>query len=251
MKIVVISPKEYQGQISGNISSKRGLIEETSEERADRPVPVGLSLADHLLSCHIAQGVVALLLRRARTGRGGLVETSLLEGMLDLQLVGLTARLNAATPTPEPQAEATDSSRATVSGLFATADGWVALTASRDALVRRIGPSTSGDEQLATLLRTRSTDAWVDALDAPEVWCSPVLTLEELLAHDAFAAVGMTQTVQRERPDAEPVPIRTTRSPIRIDGERLLSERGAPRLGAQGRVGTSTVLTDDEVPRGG
>ena len=33
MKIVVISPKEYQGQISGNISSKRGLIEETSEDK--------------------------------------------------------------------------------------------------------------------------------------------------------------------------------------------------------------------------
>src|SRR5207237_609183 len=28
MKVVVISPKEYQGQITGNISSKRGIIEE-------------------------------------------------------------------------------------------------------------------------------------------------------------------------------------------------------------------------------
>ncbi|SDU91629.1 Crotonobetainyl-CoA:carnitine CoA-transferase CaiB [Microlunatus sagamiharensis] len=218
---------------------------------AERPVPVGLSLADHLLSCHIAQGVVALLLRRARTGLGGLVETSLLEGMLDLQLVGLTTRLNATTPTQEPQGEATDSSPTTVSGLFATADGWVAVTAARDALVRLLGPSSGGDEQLSGLLRARTTDAWVEALDAPGVWCSPVLTLKELLAHDAFEAVGMTQTVQRERPDAEPVPIRTTRSPIRIDGERLLSTRGAPRLGAQGRVGTSTVLTDAEVTRGG
>jgi elongation factor G len=33
MKVVVISPKEYQGQITGNISSKRGIIEETSEDK--------------------------------------------------------------------------------------------------------------------------------------------------------------------------------------------------------------------------
>jgi elongation factor G len=33
MKVVVVSPKDYQGQISGNIASKRGIIEETSEDK--------------------------------------------------------------------------------------------------------------------------------------------------------------------------------------------------------------------------
>ena len=80
------------------------------------------------------------------------------------------------------------------------------------------------------------------------MWCSPVLTLEELLASDAFEAVGMTQTVEREprEPGGTPVRVTTTRSPLRIDGQTLVSSRGAPRLGAQGRVGTSTVLTDAE-----
>ena len=32
-----------------------------SGSKEDGPVPVGLSIADHLLSCHIAQGVTALL----------------------------------------------------------------------------------------------------------------------------------------------------------------------------------------------
>jgi hypothetical protein len=39
-----------------------------SGSRDDGPVPVGLSIADHLMSCHIAQGVTALLVRRFRTG---------------------------------------------------------------------------------------------------------------------------------------------------------------------------------------
>ena len=39
--------------------------------RDDPPVPVGLAVADHLASCHLAQGITALLVRRFRTGRGG------------------------------------------------------------------------------------------------------------------------------------------------------------------------------------
>jgi hypothetical protein len=61
----------------------------------------------------------------------------------------------------------------------------------------------------------------------------------------------MTQTVERapREPGGTPVRVTTTRSPIRIDGQTLVSGRGAPRLGAQGRVGTSTVLTDGEPAR--
>ena len=46
MKIVVISPKEYQGQISGNISSKRGIIEETSEDKGVAQVVAKVPLAN-------------------------------------------------------------------------------------------------------------------------------------------------------------------------------------------------------------
>lgn len=213
----------------------------------DRPLPVGLALADHLLSCHIAQGVVALLARRARTGRGGLVETSLLEGMLDLQAVRLTERLSEPAVADAAENEPAGDAATPVSGVFPTQDGWLALTGSPDRLARLLGPG-SQPEDLPGLLRRRTTDAWLDLLDAGGVWCSPVLSLEELLVHDAFRAVAMTQTVERQprEPGGTPVRVTTTRSPIRIDGATLVSGRGAPRLGAQGRVGTSTVLTDGE-----
>ncbi|MGI3783892.1 MAG: CoA transferase, partial [Janthinobacterium lividum] len=215
---------------------------------ADRPVPVGLALADHLLSCHIAQGVVALLVRRARTGRGGLVETSLLEGMLDLQLERLTARLSEASTPAVPGAGPTVAAASPVSGVFPTRDGWLALTAAPDRLARLLGTSASAPAELSGLLRSQTTAEWLGLLDADGVWCSPVLSLEELLVHDAFRAAEMTQTVERppREPGGTPVHVTTTRSPIRIDGETLVSGRGAPRLGAQGRVGTSTVLTDAE-----
>lgn len=46
MKVVVISPKDYQGQITGNISSKRGIIEETSEEKGVATVIAKVPLAN-------------------------------------------------------------------------------------------------------------------------------------------------------------------------------------------------------------
>jgi elongation factor G len=46
MKVVVVSPKDYQGQITGNISSKRGVIEETSEEMGVAQVTAKVPLAN-------------------------------------------------------------------------------------------------------------------------------------------------------------------------------------------------------------
>lgn len=46
MKVVVVSPKDYQGQITGNISSKRGLIEETSEDKGVAQVVAKVPLAN-------------------------------------------------------------------------------------------------------------------------------------------------------------------------------------------------------------
>ncbi|MCU0702693.1 MAG: elongation factor G [Fimbriiglobus sp.] len=46
MKVVVVSPKDYQGQITGNISSKRGVIEETSEEGGVAQVTAKVPLAN-------------------------------------------------------------------------------------------------------------------------------------------------------------------------------------------------------------
>ena len=46
MKVVVVSPKDYQGQITGNISSKRGLIEDTSEEKGVAQVMAKIPLAN-------------------------------------------------------------------------------------------------------------------------------------------------------------------------------------------------------------
>jgi crotonobetainyl-CoA:carnitine CoA-transferase CaiB-like acyl-CoA transferase len=214
-----------------------------SGSREDGPVPLGLSIADHLLSCHIAQGVTALLVRRFRTGEGGLVQSSLLEAVLDLQFELLSTRLNDDTIQVRRHGEhSAHAFLAAPYGTYPTRDGYLALamnpipelgrllqlpalealTDARDAWDRQ----EEIEAALAARFATDTTAHWLDILDAADVWCAPVLTLDELLASDGFAAIDMTQEVDRGG-----ARISTTRSPLRIDGQVLRSRKAAPVLG--------------------
>ncbi|MFC7620234.1 CaiB/BaiF CoA transferase family protein [Microlunatus sp. GCM10028923] len=219
------------------------------------PVPIGLSIADHLTSCHLAQGVTALLVRRFRTGVGGLVETSLLEALLDLQFELLSTRLN--DPTVAVRRGGRYAAHAFLPapyGTYPTQDGHLALAMNPVPELGRLldlewlttltdetewwDQQEAIEEALAARLRTETTDHWLKILDAADVWCAPVLTLEQLIDHPGFAAARMTQQVARDG-----LRLTTTRSPIRVDGEPLTSDRAAPRLGEhndlidEGRLG--------------
>ncbi len=184
----------------------------------DGPVPVGLSIADHLTSCHLAQGITALLVRRARTGKGGLVQTSLLEAMVDLQFELLSTHLNDPTVTVvrHPGKRSANAFLPAPYGTYPTADGFLALAMNPvtrlgelidiPELVALTDPESWWTEQrhieklLTARLITASTADWLSLLEAADVWCAPVLTLEELVAHDGFRAIEMTQTVIRHTP---------------------------------------------------
>lgn len=214
-----------------------------SGSRHDGPVPLGLSIADHLLSCHIAQGVTALLVRRFRTGKGGLVQSSLLEAVLDLQFELLSTKLN--DDTIQVQRHGEHSAHAFLAapyGTYPTSDGHLALAMNPipelgrllelPALEALTDPQDAWDRQeeiegiLAARFATGTTAHWLGILDAADVWCAPVLTLDELLASEGFAAIDMTQEVARRG-----TTVATTRSPLRIDGQVLRSEKAAPLLG--------------------
>jgi crotonobetainyl-CoA:carnitine CoA-transferase CaiB-like acyl-CoA transferase len=90
------------------------------------------------------------------------------------------------------------------------------------------------EQLLAAHLQTNTTEHWLGVLDAADVWCAPVLTLEELVAHPGFASIQMTQQVHRSAEltgSGTELVLTTTRSPIRIDGHVLTNPAGAPKLG--------------------
>jgi CoA:oxalate CoA-transferase len=216
--------------------------------RAEGPVPVGLSVADLLASCHLAEGITALLLRRERTGEGGFVETSLLEAMLDLQFELISAHLNDPSVVVERGGpHGANAFLAAPYGVYPTADGYLALAMNPVPRVGRLiglealdafeNPDTWWTERekiedlLAAHLSTRPTQAWLDVLQPADVWCAPVLTLPQLVAHEGFRALGMDQEVHRPGEAGGDARLRTTRSPLRIDRAILRDDRGAPRLG--------------------
>src|SRR3546814_17083252 len=80
--------------------------------------------------------------------------------------------------------------------------------ADRDAIKARI----------AGRLVQRTTDDWMAALRAHDIWCAPVLDWPALLASDAFARLGMLQ-----RTDV----VTTTRSEERRVGKEWVRTCGS------------------------
>ncbi|AZI56856.1 CoA transferase [Nakamurella antarctica] len=216
----------------------------------DPPVPVGVAIADIIASIHLASGITAALLRRERTGLGGRVDTSLLEGMLDLQFELLSAHLDDSSIVVKRGARNTAHAFLQAPyGIYPTSDGYLAIAmTSVTELGTLIGlaeleqytdPDTWWTEQtaitraLADHLATEETQHWLTILDAADVWCAPVLTLPELVGHDGFLALDMTQQVTRlSAAGGAPVHLQTLRAPVRFDGRTLKNNRGAPHLGA-------------------
>jgi crotonobetainyl-CoA:carnitine CoA-transferase CaiB-like acyl-CoA transferase len=223
--------------------SRSGLVHLNGN--ADQPpLPFGLSVADLTASAHLVQGILAALVRRGVTGKGGLVEVSLLESVLDLQFELTTTFLNDGGKSP--QRSAVNNGNAYLGapyGVYATANGYLALAMGSitklgellelPALAGYADPQTwftHRDEikQLIALhLKIQPTAYWVARLDPADYWCAEVLSWSQLWETEAFKVLDWVQEVTR---DDGPT-LRTTRCPITIDGEHFRSARGAPRVG--------------------
>ncbi len=217
-----------------------------SGDATQGPVPFGLAIADMLAGAHLAQGILACLVRRGISGRGGLVEVSLLESALDFQFEVLSTHLNDGGKLPERSAVSNAHAYlAAPYGIYRTVDGYLAIAMTPiprlgsllglDALAAYTEPASWFDRrdeikaQLAAWLATQTTAHWLSLLEPADVWCADVLTWPRLMAHEGFAALEMTQTVTRGSGST----MATTRCPIRVDGALLTSGRGSPTIGEQ------------------
>ena len=215
-----------------------------SGDAGQGPVPMGLSIADILCGMHLAQGILACLVRRSITGQGGRVEVSMLESVLDLQFETITTYFqDGGQPTQRSASNNAHAYLGAPYGIYATRDGYLALAMGRvpqlgellgcDALREYQDPATWFTERdrikatLAQHLATGTTAQWLAILEPADIWCADVLDWKRLLQHEGFKVLGMLQTVKRSNGTT----YRTTRCPIRIDGQRLYSEKGSPDLG--------------------
>ena len=213
------------------------------------PTPMGLSVADLFAGQHLAQGILAALIKRAACGEGSYVHVSMLESVMDMQFEVFTTWLN--DGHQPPLRSAVNNANGYINapyGIYRTADGYIAIAmvpittlgqlVNCDALAAYADPETwcsRRDEIKAVLaehLLTGTTAHWLSLLEPADVWCSDVFTWERLFETDGFKELDILQTV-RTRGGTE---FTTTRCPITIDGEHYKSEKPAPRIGQDNRI---------------
>jgi CoA:oxalate CoA-transferase len=215
-----------------------------SGNEGDPPTPMALAIADMLAGHNLCEGILACLVRRGMTGRGGLVETSLLESLLDFQFEVLTTHLNDGRRPPRRSAfRNAHAYLAAPYGVYDTANGHLALAmthlptlGSLLALqeLKDITDSAEGFRRrdeikrlIAVRVREHTTEHWLEILNAADIWCAEVLDWPKLLASEAIQQLQMIQTLCGENG----IEVLTTRCPLRVDHSVLTGSRLAPKVG--------------------
>ncbi|MEM6884330.1 MAG: CaiB/BaiF CoA-transferase family protein [Verrucomicrobiota bacterium] len=219
----------------------------------DGPVPMGLAIADIFAGAHLAQGILACLVRQSISGEGGRVDVSMLESILDFQFEPLTVYFQ--DGGQEPERTASNNAHALLGapyGVYETANGHLALAMGRipqlgellecPKLMEYPEPGSWFDQRdeikaiLADHLKTKSTADWLAVLEPADIWCAEIYDWDKLRDSEGYQLLQMEQTVTR----GNGTQFYTTRCPIRIDGERIFSKTGSPDIGEH----TAAILNE-------
>ena len=248
---------------SGPYADKRGFdliaqgfagIMSITGEPGGAPAKSGTSIADINAGILAALGIVAALVARATTGRGQMVETSLMEAAVQ-QTYWQTAIYFATGENPGPTGSAhilTAPYQA-----FPTQDGWInvggANQSNWERIVRVIGrPELAGDPRfrtngdrmrnlaaltplIAERLESRPSADWIGAFEEAGVPVGPVNKIGDMLADPQVKAREMVVEVEHSRLGA----VKALGTPIKFSETVAKVTRGAPLLGEH----TDEVLT--------
>jgi len=174
------------------------------------PVRMGIPMGDLAGAMYAAQAVSAALYARARSGEGACIDLSLLDCLTSL-LTYVAQYYLAGSPVPEPVGSHHQS--VVPYGVFATADGYLVIAIFAEkfwgALCRALKePELEADSRfmdqqarlehrdeimplLEGIFRGRTTEEWLDRLEAEGVPCGPVNTVDKVLADPQIVAREM------------------------------------------------------------
>jgi CoA:oxalate CoA-transferase len=215
-----------------------------SNNNSESPTPMGVAVVDIMAGTHIAQGILATLFKKTISGQGALVQVSMFESILDFQFEVLTSYYNDGKQLP--LRGAVNSAHAYIAapyGIYKTKDDYIAVAMADIVVLGKLlacEALTIFDNSsewfnkrddikkiLAQHLETNTAQHWLTILEQADIWCAPVLNYESLLNEEGYKVLNMEITVKT----SNGLSITTTRCPIRVDGNLLVSEIGAPQLG--------------------
>jgi crotonobetainyl-CoA:carnitine CoA-transferase CaiB-like acyl-CoA transferase len=237
-----------------------GLTTVQAGSDAQRPRLIRTVLPDKLTAVTAAQAIAAALVGRLKTGKGQHVRLS----MLDAVLAFLWASdMGAQTYVGEKVSQRAAASF--IDLIYETQNGfmtaavmtnkeWAALTRALGHLEwledPRFTTPALRDQNIDTrlqmtqdVLKTRTTEEWLERLEAEQVPCAPVLTRDQVIVHPQIRASGIL--LESDHPDAGR--LRQTRTAARFATPTVV-RHGAPRLGQHSReVLAELGLADEEV----
>jgi crotonobetainyl-CoA:carnitine CoA-transferase CaiB-like acyl-CoA transferase len=257
-KVKAIKPDIIYGEVSGygsegpwkDLPGQDLLVQALSgltwlsNNRSERPTPMGVSVVDILAGTYLTQGILAALYNRAMTSRASLVQVSMMEAVLDFQFEVLTCHYNDGRQLPERSSVSNGNAYIPAPyGIYKTREGYLSLAMGEIPKLARLlqcAPLEGFTDKvewydrrdeikgiLATHLLTQTADQWLSVLQPADIWCAKVMDYEDLMQQIGYKVLNMELKVKT----SNGLSIRTTRCPIRVDGNLAMSELGAPLLG--------------------
>lgn len=230
------------------IQALTGIAETTSSIHDESPRGIGFSVVDHHGAAWLANGVLAALVQKARTGKGSRVEVSLFDAALHIQSEAITAYTNGKQRETRQVPNVTGWYQQAPYGFYACKDGAVAISVCSLA---NLGAALNNPE-LAQIPETDryarseeicrlTADAClgftqadlVPRLSSHDVWCAPVQSYGEL-ADDA--QVASNEMIMEYELSADLPPVKVVGHPVKFDGVRPRTELAPQALGAQSQA---------------
>lgn len=206
------------------------------------PSRVGVQVLDLGTGVWAALGCIAALFRRASTGEGATVDTSLLETALGWMSVPFAGFAKSGVL---PTRDRTGNPKIVVFGALPTADGELVVAAANDRLFAKLvqvlgHPEWAEDPRYATnagrvqhkdevlgainaVTRTQTSAHWAPLFNEAGVPFAPINDLSSLLEDPQVAALGILQRIPG-------LDIPTIGLPLSLDGVRPAMRTPAPAL---------------------
>jgi crotonobetainyl-CoA:carnitine CoA-transferase CaiB-like acyl-CoA transferase len=231
----------------------------------ERPRFLGPALADAITGIYAAYGVLGALLERAQTGKGKLVEVSMLEAMAHFAVEPFAAYF-ALGVTPK----STDRPRLAQAYILRTADGrllaihlsslekfWQGLATALGAehlkrdkrfsdRLSRIDNYEELGQELDRLFRQRSLAEWTERLNANDVPFAAINGIDAVVADPQVRHLGLIVPVESARQGGR----FAVRPALQFDGERAAGVTAAPLLDEHGAAIRAALAQDKRWPAG-
>lgn len=254
----------YDGPDAGRggfdlIAQGRGGIMHVTGEPDGPPTSVGLPICDLGTGMWASQGILAALYEREKTGKGQLIECSLLE-----TAVGFSSWTSAGwlADGKEPTRQGSRHRQNAPYQRMETGDGYMMIGAAADSIWHRCAAALGHPEwatdprfakradrmahrpeleaMLETILKTNTTAHWTEVLDEAGVPCGPVSNYAQLFNDPQVKHREMV--VYADDDELGRVP--HVRTPIKM-GDKIAVRTVAPKLGEHNAEVLARVGVDE------